>query len=125
MFNLSHPFPYLALSRIMVQVPSEVVSALGVTGGVILAICTLPQLIQIWRTQSAQDVSLYFTIMYFLGLSMTVAYLGLVGAYAAFFPCSLECVLAFLMICSKLIMDHRSAKLKKVETSEESSLLHA
>jgi uncharacterized protein with PQ loop repeat len=110
----------------MVQVPSEVVSALGVTGGVILAICTLPQLIQIWQTQSAQDVSLYFTIMYFLGLSMTVAYLGLVGAYAAFFPCSLECVLAFLMICSKLIMDRRSAKLKKAEnTSEESSLLHA
>jgi MtN3 and saliva related transmembrane protein len=94
--------------------PEALTTTLGIVGGVTLSLCTLPQLIQIWKTKSARDVSLQFTVMYFVGLTCTVAYMGLIEAWAAFFPASFECFLAVLMIISKVIMDKRAAKLPPV-----------
>ena len=49
------------------MVASIIKDMLGGIGGVILAICLVPQLWKMWRTQSADDLSMPFILLYTVG----------------------------------------------------------
>ncbi|KDO19174.1 hypothetical protein SPRG_14785 [Saprolegnia parasitica CBS 223.65] len=68
------------------------VNALGFSGGVILSICTVPQIYSIVKTKSAGDVSMVFTVMYFFGVATSAAYMFLIDAYAAAWPLAIETI---------------------------------
>ncbi|OQR81778.1 hypothetical protein THRCLA_11417 [Thraustotheca clavata] len=74
----------------MVEPPALWVNALGFGGGILLSICTVPQIYSIIRTKSAQDVSLVFTIMYFIGVATSASYMFLIQAYAGAWPLAAE-----------------------------------
>jgi MtN3 and saliva related transmembrane protein len=47
---------------------------LGLAAGTITSITFLPQVVRIWRTRSAKDVSLSMLLLLLLGTSMWLAY---------------------------------------------------
>lgn len=53
------------------QVASNVI---GAVGGVILALCQLPQIIKLWRTKSAGDLSYTYIVLYTIGLAFICVY---------------------------------------------------
>ena len=73
------------------------IDAIGIAGGAILSICCIPQIYAIYKSKSAGDVSITFTVMYFLGLLLTTIYMCLLQAWAGAGPLLLETVLAALL----------------------------
>ncbi|ORY30321.1 hypothetical protein BCR33DRAFT_703505 [Rhizoclosmatium globosum] len=92
---------------------SPVVNACGAIGGGLLAVCTAPQLYQMWKTKSADDVSLSFTILYTAGLTMSAIYTGLIGAWAGAIPLIIECFFGLILITAKIVLTSKSEKEKK------------
>lgn len=74
---------------------------IGYIGGATLAICVLPQLVLIWRTGSAEDISYGWTGMMIAGLAFTVAYLVLVDALAGWVTAVCELGLTCILLALK------------------------
>lgn len=55
---------------------------LGLTAGTITSITFLPQVIQIWKTKSAKDISLPMLCLLMIGVSMWLTY-GIIAEDAA------------------------------------------
>lgn len=65
---------------------------IGILGGILLSLCTIPQLYTMWKQKviilifnsfkSADDVSMLFLVTYFVGLALSVAYLVILQAWA-------------------------------------------
>jgi uncharacterized protein with PQ loop repeat len=94
---------------------------LGYLGGVILSICVLPQIWKTFKTKSAGDISLSWTILYTSGLSCTFAYLFLVGATAAWIPMTVEIAGALVIMAMKLYYDRREARLANNDAASQVS----
>eukprot|EP00877_Chromochloris_zofingiensis_P004809 jgi/Chrzof1/14329/UNPLg00602.t1 len=80
--------------------------ALGYVGGGILAVCLIPQLLKLMVTRSARDISLWWAILYCIGMLFTFVYLYLEGATAAWIPLLIEIFGCVLVIGLKLIFDY-------------------
>lgn len=81
--------------------------AFGYAGGAVLATCAIPQVMTMWRNKSARDVSLIYASMYFVGLSLMLVYLILLGGFAGIITISIEVALSALILGSKLLLDRR------------------
>ncbi|KAI8835464.1 hypothetical protein BJ741DRAFT_534032 [Chytriomyces cf. hyalinus JEL632] len=86
------------------------INIVGAVGGGILAICTAPQLYKIFKTRTADDVSLTFTIMYTMGLILSATYTALIGAWAGAVPLIVECVFGCVLITAKLLFTAKKEK---------------
>ncbi|KAI9338760.1 hypothetical protein BDR26DRAFT_838022 [Obelidium mucronatum] len=100
---------------------SPIVNATGALGGALLAICTLPQIYQMYKTKSADDVSLSFIMFYTSGLILTTIYTALIGAWAGAIPLFIEVLLSIVMIAFKLVLTARKKKEKEPESQIEVS----
>lgn len=49
--------------------------AIGYVGGGILAICLIPQVAKVVVTRSARDISISWSVLYSIGLTLSLAYL--------------------------------------------------
>lgn len=78
---------------------------LAYLGGCLLALCLIPQLMLMWTNRSAQDVSWSWTILYWMGLSLTFLYLFLINALAGWISLLPELVLVVVVMISKKILD--------------------
>ena len=65
-------------------------NGIGYLGGVMLAICTLPQIWHMYSTQSAADLQKRFLFLYLAGCILTFIYLILMDAWAAWITMTLE-----------------------------------
>ena len=80
--------------------------ALGYTGGGLLAVCLIPQIAKLLITRSARDISLAWTLLYLFGTALTLVYLILEGAMAAWIPLVIETAACLLTLVLKLLFDH-------------------
>ena len=46
----------------------------GITAGICTSISLLPQLIKLWKHKKAEDISLFYLVILFIGLSLWVWY---------------------------------------------------
>ncbi|KAI8475639.1 MAG: hypothetical protein J3K34DRAFT_517258 [Monoraphidium minutum] len=76
----------------------------GYIGGAILAGCILPQLARLWRTQSSQDISWAFNVLYLIGLALTLVYLHAKEALATFICALATFICVALQIAGGLFM---------------------
>lgn len=83
-----------------------VTDALGFIGGIILSICMLPQLILMHQSKSAKDISMQFTVLYFIGLVLTAIYMTLIRAWAGAIPIWIETLLALILLAGKIYLDY-------------------
>lgn len=76
--------------------------ALGLAAGTITSITFLPQVIQIWKTKSAKDLSMKMLMLLILGVSMWLTYGILVTDAAIIYTNSMVLTMSLIMVYFKL-----------------------
>lgn len=74
---------------------------LGLAAGTITSITFLPQVIQIWKTKSAKDISLQMLLLLILGVSMWLTYGILVMDAAIIYTNSMVLTMSLIMMYFK------------------------
>jgi MtN3 and saliva related transmembrane protein len=77
------------------------IQILGLAAGTITSITFLPQVIQIWKTKSAKDLSLQMLLLLILGVSMWLTYGILVLDAAIIYTNSMVLTMSFIMLYFK------------------------
>ncbi len=70
---------------------------LGLTAGTITSVTFLPQVIQIWKTRSARDISWGMLALLMLGVSMWLAYGIIVKDIAIIYTNSMVLLMSLVM----------------------------
>lgn len=74
---------------------------LGLAAGTITSITFLPQVIHIWKTKSAKDLSLQMLLLLILGVSMWLTYGILVKDAAIIYTNSMVLTMSLIMLYFK------------------------
>lgn len=75
---------------------------LGLAAGTITSITFLPQVIQIWKTKSAKDISMFMLMLLILGVSMWLTYGILVMDAAIIYTNSMVLIMSLVMLYFKV-----------------------
>ncbi|MBS1510192.1 MAG: SemiSWEET transporter [Bacteroidetes bacterium] len=78
------------------------IKILGLAAGTITSITFLPQVIQIWRTKSAKDLSMPMLMLLILGVSMWLTYGIIVMDAAIIYTNSMVLTMSLIMVYFKL-----------------------
>ena len=78
------------------------IQMLGLTAGTITSITFLPQVIQIWKTKSAKDLSMFMLMLLIMGVSMWLTYGILVKDAAIIYTNSMVLAMSLIMLYFKL-----------------------
>lgn len=77
------------------------IQLLGLAAGTITSITFLPQVIQIWKTKSAKDLSLQMLLLLILGVTMWLTYGILVKDAAIIYTNSMVLSMSLIMMFFK------------------------
>ncbi len=83
---------------------------LGLAAGTITSITFLPQVIQIWKTKSAKDISTPMLLLLMLGVSMWLIYGLLVWDAAIIYTNSMVLTMSLVMMFFKIKFNDRNNK---------------
>ncbi len=78
------------------------IQILGLAAGTITSITFLPQVIQIWKTKSAKDLSLQMLLLLILGVSMWLTYGILVMDAAIIYTNSMVLTMSLILLFFKM-----------------------
>ena len=80
---------------------------IGYLGGFMIAVALFPQLFKTWKTKSAKDISLLWTIISLVGLILY----GIYAAVNKIFPlltfATIESIMLVILISFKMVYDRR------------------
>jgi len=82
----------------------------GYSGGFILGFCLMPQIYQAITTKSTKDISLYWELLYGLGLSLLLAYAIFNKLLVVYIPGLVELVCILILIFLKIKYDYINKK---------------
>jgi MtN3 and saliva related transmembrane protein len=80
----------------------DAIKILGLAAGTITSITFLPQVIQIWKTKSAKDLSLPMLLLLILGVTMWLTYGIIVKDAAIIYTNSMVLTMSFIMLYFKM-----------------------
>jgi MtN3 and saliva related transmembrane protein len=75
---------------------------LGLAAGTITSITFLPQVIQIWKTKSAKDLSMFMLLLLIIGVSMWLIYGILVMDAAIIYTNSMVLTMSLILVYFKI-----------------------
>lgn len=81
------------------------VDAIGIIGGTTLALCLIPQLLKLYQTRSAADLSYLFLLLYSLGLSLKLVYYVDLREWPAAVPIMVELGMGSFLYVIKFFLD--------------------
>jgi MtN3 and saliva related transmembrane protein len=95
---------------------------LGLLGSFLISASLLPQIVKVYQTKSAKDISRTFQLLYVVGIAMTVTYAIGESLLPIYIPCSMELVGGLLLLAMKFYYDkidqeHNEKHELEVETS--------
>lgn len=79
----------------------------GLVAGLLTTLAYLPQVLQVWRTRSARDVSLGMFTLMVMGIGLWLVYGLLIGSLALILANGVTLLLAGLILIGKLRFDRR------------------
>lgn len=79
----------------------DAIKILGLAAGTITSITFLPQVIQIWKTKSAKDLSLPMLLLLIFGVTMWLTYGIIVKDAAIIYTNSMVLAMSFIMLYFK------------------------
>ena len=79
----------------------QLIQILGLAAGTITSITFVPQVIKIWQTRSAKDLSIAMLMLLLLGVAMWLAYGIIVGDIAIIYTNSMVMAMGLLMVYFK------------------------
>ncbi len=77
------------------------IQILGLTAGTITSFTFIPQVIQIWKTKSAKDISIVMLLLLIVGVSMWLSYGILVKDAAIIYTNSMVLAMSLIMLFFK------------------------
>ncbi len=77
------------------------IQVLGLTAGTITSFTFIPQVIQIWKTKSAKDISIVMLLLLIVGVSMWLSYGILVKDAAIIYTNSMVLAMSLIMLFFK------------------------
>lgn len=80
-----------------------VTDSIGYSGGAILSICLLPQIIKIQQTKHVDNISYLWQAMYFVGISLHLYYGIYYNLLPIYIPTIIELVLILWLVFLKVI----------------------
>ena len=80
----------------------EFSNLLGMTAGALTTIAFVPQVVKIWRTRSAHDISLWMFLLFNIGLVLWLLYGIVIGALPVIIANSITLGLALTILYFKL-----------------------
>jgi MtN3 and saliva related transmembrane protein len=80
----------------------SLIQILGLAAGTITSITFLPQVIHIWKTKSAKDLSLMMLLLLILGVLLWLTYGILIKDAAIIYTNSMVLVMSFILLFFKL-----------------------
>jgi MtN3 and saliva related transmembrane protein len=80
----------------------DAIKILGLAAGTITSITFLPQVVQIWKTKSAKDLSMPMLLLLILGVSMWLTYGIIVKDAAIIYTNSMVLTMSFIMLFFKI-----------------------
>ena len=78
---------------------------LGYLGGLLIAIALVPQLIKTWKTKSAKDLSLLWTMISLIGLILYGIYAALNSVYPLLTFAIIESIMVIVLVLLKVRYD--------------------
>lgn len=90
----------------MVEAP-DWIEWVGLVAGLLTTLAYLPQVLQVWRTRSARDVSLGMFTLMVIGIGLWLVYGLLIGSLALILANGVTLLLASLILIGKLRFDRR------------------
>ncbi len=77
------------------------IEILGLAAGTITSVTFLPQVIQVWKTKSARDISLGMLLLLLLGVSMWLAYGIIIANTAIIYTNTMVMVMGLILLYFK------------------------
>ena len=96
----------------------ELVEILGFVAGTCTTAAFLPQVIQVWRTRSAADISLGMYCVFLLGVFLWLAYGIIVSAMSMIVANSVTLCLAGLVLLMKLRFERTGPSVDKAGSTD-------
>ncbi|MBL0942471.1 MAG: SemiSWEET transporter [Alphaproteobacteria bacterium] len=84
---------------------------IGLIAGACTTLAFLPQVMQVWRTKSARDISLGMYIVFCCGVSLWFVYGFMKGAISVMLTNALTLVLAFTILGMKVCWGNKDKKI--------------
>ena len=78
------------------------IEIIGYLAGIIVAMSLLPQIIKAWKTKSTKDISIVWTAIYMVGLSLWITYGIGSSSYPLILTISIELAMASSLCILKL-----------------------
>lgn len=83
----------------------------GLIAGACTTLAFLPQVMQVWRTKSARDISLGMYIVFCCGVSLWFVYGFMIDAISVMITNALTLVLAFAILVMKIFWRHKDREI--------------
>lgn len=89
---------------------NAVYDTLGMLGSFVISASLVPQIVKVYRTKSASDISRSFQLAYVTGLIMILIYGFGEALWPIYIPCSIEFLGALALMAMKQYYDAQEAK---------------
>jgi MtN3 and saliva related transmembrane protein len=89
------------------MVSATVIEAIGIAAGLLTTLAYVPQVLKVWRSRSARDISLSMFLMMNLGIALWLAYGLLIGSPGLILANSATLGLTAAVLVAKLKFDPR------------------
>lgn len=86
----------------------EFYNVLGLIGSFVISASLVPQIVKVYTTKSAGDISRNFQVLYVLGLAMVVVYGVGESLWPIYIPCTLELVGGVALLFMKFYYDGKA-----------------
>jgi MtN3 and saliva related transmembrane protein len=83
----------------------------GLIAGTCTTLAFLPQVMQVWRTKSARDISLGMYIVFCCGVSLWLLYGLMISALSVILANTFTLILALAILVMKLCWRHKDEKI--------------
>ncbi|CAI5730341.1 unnamed protein product [Hyaloperonospora brassicae] len=100
-----------------------VYQTIGMIGSFVIASSLVPQMMKVYKTRSAEDISLRFQLLYCLGIGLILVYGIGENLWPIYIPASVEEVAGLVMLGLKLYFDRGDTKSGASEADVKSQQL--
>lgn len=89
------------------MISAAVIEAIGIVAGLLTTLAYVPQVLKVWRSRSARDISLSMFLMMNLGIALWLAYGLLIGSPGLILANGATLCLTVAVLVAKLRFDPR------------------
>ena len=96
-----------------------VFDTVGIVGGAIYPICTIPQIVRVIKTKSSKDLELSSIILFLFATGLILVYSIYFNLFPVYIPSSFDFLVQSILLGSKIYYDKKANKIKNAKKEEE------